>query len=193
VRRGAILVAALAVAGSLIGTFACQVFVDVGGLSDGQCSTGRKACNGQCVSINDPTYGCGVSQCAPCVLLNAYAGCDTQIHQCVPIGCVGTYKNCPRDNAVLGCPTDLAHDPESCGGCGTHCNTPINGVAGCSAGLCAVGSCNAPYEDCNHLYDDGCETNLRTDPASCGGCGHACAPGQDCAGGVCESPDASDD
>jgi len=186
-RPGAILVAALAiVVGS--GTLACQLLVDVGGLTDGQCPTGRKACNGVCVSISDSTYGCGSSDCAPCVLLNAYAGCDAHTHQCVFNGCVGTYKN-----AVLGCPTDLAHDPGNCGGCGTHCRTPSNGATGCSAGLCAVGSCNAPYEDCNHLYSDGCETNLDTNLAHCGACGHACAVGETCRSGGCNALDAATD
>jgi hypothetical protein len=47
--------------------------------------------------------------------------------------------------------------------------------------------CPAGFADCNGQRGDGCETALERDPASCGGCGLACAhvPGVGCVDGHC--------
>jgi serine/threonine protein kinase len=47
--------------------------------------------------------------------------------------------------------------------------------------------CPSGSGDCNGNRSDGCETNLLQNPASCGACGHACATGEVCAEGKCES------
>ena len=41
----------------------------------------------------------------------------------------------------------------------------------CREGACAVGACAASMADCNGVAADGCEVDLRTSPANCGGCG----------------------
>jgi hypothetical protein len=41
------------------------------------------------------------------------------------------------------------------------------------------------YADCDGLAVDGCEVDSTSDPANCGGCGLACAPGETCASGMC--------
>ena len=126
----------------------------------------------------------------PCALANAYTSCDVHTLQCSFKYCFAHYKDCAGDAAVLGCPIDLEHDPKNCGTCGMTRDPPVNGVPGCAGGQCAVGSCNPPYEDCNHLYNNGCETNLKADGQHCGACGHACLAGQTCIAGVCQTPDA---
>jgi hypothetical protein len=176
----------------VFGELACQLFVDVGGLSNGQCPAGSKLCNGKCVSTQDPTHGCGRSDCAPCSLLNAYTGCDPQTLQCSFTSCVASYLYCGDNPANGGCPIDPEHDPNNCGGCDASCLPPSNGLPGCKGGKCSVGGCTAPYEDCDQLYSTGCETNLDTDAKHCGACGHACDAGV-CSGGACQLPDAGVD
>ncbi len=181
------LAAALALAGGL----SCQLFVDLSGLTNGQCPSGQKPCNGVCVSATSPTYGCGSADCTPCVLPNAADTICDRDDACAASLCVTGYKTCSDDRAP--CMTDSAHDPNNCGACGVHCQKPANGAAGCAGGQCAVGGCDEAFEDCNHVYDDGCETDLGGDRANCGACGHACAPGQECAGGLCRPADAAAD
>lgn len=55
---------------------------------------------------------------------------------------------------------------------------------------CAIATCNANYDDCNHTYADGCETALLSDPQHCGNCNTVCNSGvphgkPGCASGRC--------
>jgi hypothetical protein len=173
---------------------ACQLFVDVGGLSNGQCPAGYKLCDGKCQSESSPKYGCNSPSCVPCVFTNEYGMCDQTTSACVPApgGCIGNYRLCGNDQRA-GCTIDVFHDPNNCGSCGHVCQPPDGGIAGCSEGVCAVGGCTAPYDDCDHLLSTGCETNLQTDVANCGACAHACPAGASCTRGVCLGSDASAD
>jgi hypothetical protein len=175
------------------GALSCQWLIDLGGLSNGHCDSGFKLCGGQCVSTSDPNHGCGdLGSCAPCSLLNAYTTCDPETRQCSFSGCVAHYEHCSLNPADGGCPIDLEHNADHCGTCARSCPTPSNGVAGCAGGVCAVGSCDQPYEDCDRDPGNGCETNLSTDSAHCGSCGHACDAGT-CSRRVCSIPDAGAD
>jgi hypothetical protein len=92
---------------------------------------------------------------------------------------------CPGSNASCRgalCDTDLATNNDHCGGCGVRCET-LNGGAACKAGKCVV-ACAPGFGDCDQNRLNGCETNLGSDPHSCGACGHDCA-GTDCTQGVC--------
>ncbi|GAB4217005.1 MAG: hypothetical protein OHK0013_44120 [Sandaracinaceae bacterium] len=57
-------------------------------------------------------------------------------------------------------------------------------TAACDGGAC-VYTCEAGRDDCNGDPEDGCETDLASDEASCGRCGEACAAVG--AIGVCEA------
>jgi hypothetical protein len=44
----------------------------------------------------------------------------------------------------------------------------------CINGNCSPGACTEPYADCDQDFANGCETNLRSNPAHCGRCGTSC-------------------
>jgi hypothetical protein len=90
--------------------------------------------------------------------------------------CTGGFESCDGDDDN-GCESELAIDPQNCGGCGNVCT---NGV--CSDGACA---CAAGFVDCDGNPSTGCESELAADPKNCGACGHDCAGGA-CSGGLCQ-------
>ncbi len=56
-------------------------------------------------------------------------------------------------------------------------------------GVAVACACAAPWEDCNGLPGDGCETDLGGDPQHCGACGHVCGLPNgltSCNAGACE-------
>ena len=67
------------------------------------------------------------------------------------------------------------------GGCGANatCTDTLEGwICGCQAG----------FADCNTSLADGCEAELATDRANCGGCGNACGDDELCDGVACYAP-----
>ncbi len=133
--------------------------------------------------------------------------CDTTTRACVE--CL-TDEHCPPGNLCVGqrcvmgctaaraCPaggsccggacvdamTNIAH----CGACDRGCSV-AHAAPACSAGACVVGSCTAPFADCNATSSDGCETDTQSTVAHCGACMRACpAPAHavaTCAAGTC--------
>ncbi len=119
--------------------------------------------------------------------------CDTSTHACVqcltdaqcPAGLVCAGELCvPGCNSGHACPTALAccagacvdevTNAGNCGTCGAVCSVP-NATATCMNSHCAVGTCMAPFADCNNLPADGCEVNILVDLNHCGSCGTVCA------------------
>jgi alpha-tubulin suppressor-like RCC1 family protein len=102
------------------------------------------------------------------LLLTACGGSD----ECVPEACNGMDDDCDG-SADEG--FDLSSDPEHCGGCGVSCAV-TNGFRACASGTCGeeIAACDVGFADCNGDAADGCETNVGSDPAHCGGCGLAC-------------------
>ncbi len=139
-----------------------------------RCPEGQKLCGTECASVAAPEVGCAAESCAPCPsgLTTCSAGqcaapCATGKVQCASNAC-----------------TELASDPENCGGCGTRC-VLNHARAACSSGTCAVGACEEGFADCNGLPGDGCEESLRTSATSCGACKSACAAPNECFRGQC--------
>jgi hypothetical protein len=91
---------------------------------------------------------------------------------CYTITCQTGYADC-NGTGTDGCETDLTSSAANCGACGNACSIP-SGTAACVDSACAIGSCTAPYADCDGNVANGCETVL-TDDDNCGGCGVACA------------------
>ncbi len=85
-------------------------------------------------------------------------------------------STCPSGSALCGgiC-TDVAYDPNNCGGCGMVCSVGEL----CSAGACGT-ACLGGSVQCNGRCAD-----PENDPANCGTCGHACDAGSICSRGAC--------
>ncbi len=125
--------------------------------------------------------GCGV-RCAPS---NGTGVCSSG--RCTVVACNTGFGDC-NGAASDGCEATLATDASNCGGCGMRCALS-NATASCSAGRCAVASCNAGFANCNSNPADGCEVSTATDRSNCGACGRACAlanaAATGCASGAC--------
>ncbi|MFH1077736.1 MAG: hypothetical protein V1745_00425 [Patescibacteria group bacterium] len=97
----------------------------------GGCDADHKSCDDDCVLIDDPTFGCGPSDCEPCVVVNATAACVDGA--CAVDTCDDGYMDCDED---VGCEADILTDPLHCGGCdpcGEYVDQP------CQAGKCNPG------------------------------------------------------
>ena len=90
-----------------------------------------------------------------------------------------------------GCETDLSNNVTNCGSIGNNCKDHVQNAAGvaCVNNQCVFTVCNSSdYLNCNDknysegtsylISDDGCETNISTDPNSCGRCDRKCISGQ---------------
>jgi len=146
----------------------------------GSCGAGEKSCNGACVAIDDPAFGCGTS-CTPCNVPNANAAC--QDGACIVATCNGGFQDCDG-LSVTGCEADTSGDPGNCGACGTVC-TAQNAAGACNGGQCGLGPCSPGFGDCDNNPANGCEAPLNADPDHCGTCGKQCAAFETCMNGQC--------
>jgi len=114
------------------------------------CTDGFKSCNGQCVAVDDPDYGCTESGCEACSQTSAVCNQGTCEFQCA----VGT-ADCDWNPA--DCETNITWDGYNCGGCGVDC-----GSRPCTGGSCgalpeSIGSelgkpAIAMADDSNYVY-----------------------------------------
>ena len=153
----------------------------VGCAADGDCVPGTVCAMGTCVPGCNDQQPCGVG------------------HVCCANACVDTHADamncgacgnaCDKGGACCaGACATVAGDTANCGRCGARCGA-ANGTPACAAGVCGVASCNTGFGDCNGRGDDGCESELASDPMNCGGCGRACPHGVNattvCMAGTC--------
>jgi hypothetical protein len=146
-----------------------------GGGDGGQCSATEKMCNGTCVSVTDPMYGCGPSSCTACVPANSNATATCVMMngaETCNITCVPGYSDCDG-NPGNGCETDTGTDPQNCGACGAPCSVP-HATPACVMGKCEVGTCDSGWVDCDMIPTNGCESNPNSDNNNCGTCGVVC-------------------
>jgi len=151
------------------------------------CEAGGKVCQNDCVPVNDPDYGCGITSCTPCALSSADAGC--QNGKCSISACNTGLSDCD-DASANGCESNKQIDPQNCGTCGNICAAPLNMTSQCVAGECTAPVCASDWADCDQDGGvDGCETPVANDPDNCGSCGNVCADGpngmRDCTAGKC--------
>src|SRR5690606_39057022 len=121
-------------------------------------------CGDACSSANGGSASCANGRCS--------------------VSCGANFKNCNNENVARdGCETNVANNTANCGGCGDACSSANGGSASCSSGQCSV-SCGANFKNCNNenVARDGCETDVRNDPANCGACNTSCVF---CAGTTC--------
>jgi hypothetical protein len=98
---------------------------------------------------------------------------------------------CPAGSTRCGnrC-VDLDVDADNCGACDNGCqgasDDTANGGPTCTGGRCGY-VCYPGFADCDGRINNGCETNIGTDPRHCGGCGTQCdgARAQPCVLGQC--------
>ncbi len=152
-----------------------------GGACALSCAGGTTECGGACTNTSFDPQNCGMCGAACAGAPNATATCAGGA---CGYFCAGSFDDC-NGSAADGCETNTSNDLSACGGCGVACAPVANGSAACAGGVCAIGSCNAPYANCDGSTANGCEANVLTNPAHCGQCGNACAPGEACVNGAC--------
>lgn len=129
--------------------------------SDGtNCGT----CGKVCAALPQATTLCTSSSCVIGVCNEGYADCNANVSD--------------------GCEAATGTNVNSCGGCGVVCSL-LNASPACTAGVCTVASCNAPYANCDGLHANGCEVNVATNTSHCGGCNSPC--GYPNASAVCDT------
>ena len=150
----------------------------------GSCNAGFADCNGAAMDGCETDLGSDPRNCSGCG--NLCASGET----CSGGRCVGA---CSPDGS--GCAPGLmccgiacantSSDTRNCGMCGRICGPLPNASVTCVGGDCRIGACNPGFANCDGLFGNGCETDTRSSPANCGGCGLACSPGQMCVGSTC--------
>jgi hypothetical protein len=107
----------------------CSIAVSADDIDRG-CGAGQKLCGeGNCVSIDDPAYGCQPTGCQPCLLDNAIPECREG--ECAVLACLEGF-GCPLDR--LGCNVNILIDRDNCGGCGVACDLGQR----CGGGQCVA-------------------------------------------------------
>jgi len=136
-------------------------------------------CSGACVDLMRDTDNCGScgSRCG--------AGENCYDGSCLA-ACPGGFTDCS------GTCRDLDSDRLNCGACENAC---LDGER-CASGTCEV-TCEAPLISCPHdsdgdtVMDATMCSDTTSDPRNCGGCagsgGVACARGEACVSGSCET------
>lgn len=171
--------------------FVCNLSNATAACTGGQCAVA--ACNaGYANCDNNAADGCEVNigtdptNCGGCgkvcSIPNGVPLCSAGA--CAIAACNPGYANCDN-NVANGCETNTNTSLTNCGSCGLVC-TVANGVPLCSAGACAVASCNAGYANCDNNAANGCEVNTTNDRNNCGSCGLVCAAGKNCVASVCK-------
>jgi len=153
------------------------------------CDTGRGNCNsdhadGCEVDLTGTVAHCGACD-TPCTVggnaqpMCLDSKCTTQ--------CDVPFRDCNKD-VVDGCEIDTSTNALHCSACDTPC-VLLHATPVCSSSQCAVGVCDTNWGDCDTLAASGCETDLQTTVAHCGGCNAPCPVPANatatCAGGTC--------
>ena len=139
---------------------------DAGTDARAPCSPAQHLCNGTCVDVADPRYGCGSPTCQPCVLSHATATCAAGA--CAIAACDPGFGDCDALPAT-GCEADLSK-AATCGSCATACPptsplcTPSGASFACTNG-CPI---TAPIRCGNDCVDP------LTSVAHCGSCDKKC-------------------
>ncbi|MCA9598400.1 MAG: hypothetical protein KC776_34040 [Myxococcales bacterium] len=112
------------------------------------------SCGNDCIATHGNNWKCNAGQC--------------EVTDCVP----PTTGDCDG-NKQNGCEVDLETDPQNCGFCTNSC-AAANANTTCATGNCTITSCQSPYDNCDGIINNGCETKLSEDPSHCGACNKKC-------------------
>jgi MYXO-CTERM domain-containing protein len=143
------------------------------------CPGGFTDCGGSCVDTDSHPDHCGGCD-SSCSVPNGIAVCESgacAVGECLPgFGdCINGYDD--------GCETELS-SPAHCGTCDNACEFE-HAEAECVTGVCVLGDCIPPWDNCNQSADDGCEENLQLSEANCGVCANQCNDDESCLNGEC--------
>lgn len=170
-------------------------------------------CNHSCSAEQRCNKGICVSGCEPnetsCQVMGVFSCVDikTDIYHC---GGCNRYCKPEKNSIQLGCTSgkcsyecfqnkhncgtsqkpicvDLQTDPENCGICFNQCNYPGVKQSICTNGKCSIDTCQENLLDCNGKLEDGCETNILSNPSHCGACNQKCSKAEFCNNGKCDS------
>lgn len=154
------------------------------------CDDGLADCNGL------PADGCEVvlatdgASCGACGHACAADHATTACVDgaCVVSACADGFADCDHADGN-GCEVDLGA-VATCGACDTACASGPHGTATCGPGGCGL-ACENGWDDCDGDAATGCEVELATAEAHCGGCATACAATETCEAGQCTTTTAA--
>ncbi|HOT10653.1 MAG TPA: hypothetical protein PK710_12825 [Polyangiaceae bacterium] len=154
-----------------------------------QCGCTPKTCGQLGANCGPVDTGCGSADCGSCDAPDTcggggvpnQCGCTCSLPNAVTscLGGVCMIKSCNAGWADCdgiadnGCEANLATNKNNCGSCGKIC-ADVHGAAVCVAGDCNI-LCDSGWGNCDGNAANGCETDTRSDPAHCSGCGRACS------------------
>jgi hypothetical protein len=169
----------LANVGESCATGSCQI--------SGSCNGGWGNCNGltpdgceRSLTTLADCGGCGTS----CNLAHATESCATG--SCTITSCDAGWDDCDGQD-WNGCEININNNVNNCGLCEYNCvyYSHITGLT-CTAGECAVTTCEAGYDNCDGDFNTGCETYIK-DVNNCGSCGNSCHDGIGCTTDICNT------
>jgi hypothetical protein len=118
------------------------------------CASGLTDCSGSCVELPYNVNHCTACDAACGPYANAIPSCN---NQCI-MTCNEGFEDCNADR-VDGCEVELATDELHCGECGNACSF-ANAATECVDGACAMGVCDAGFDDCDGDPANGCECRI---------------------------------
>jgi hypothetical protein len=134
------------------------------------CPTGQKRCDGACVDVDDPAYGCSPTECLPRCSLKFADIVKCTAGKCAVGTCLPGRADC-NGKGDDGCESNLGNKA-TCGNCTTACG---GGKPYCTpAGTC-VDTCVSPFTVCGTAPNDEC-IDPTTSADNCGTCGTICPP-----------------
>lgn len=143
------------------------------------CVTGTDCCGNICTNLQTDVQNCGSCGTA-CTAANATNACVAGTCQ---FTCNPGFGDCDG-NPANGCETFLNNNVNNCGACGVVCPAVAGGFRTCTNGVCGF-VCQFPFANCDNNPNNGCETNVLSNPNHCGACNNQCPAGAICQNGVC--------
>jgi hypothetical protein len=155
-------------------------------------ATARCEGNGTCVQVCADGYGdCdgGSGNGCEASLRDNGANCGACGRSCAS-GTMCMNGACQSSCGALtqcgGSCVDTRSSAAHCGRCDNACVERPNAPPTCRSSVCTL-ACSGTFADCDFNQTTGCEVDLNTSGENCGLCGRACATGQACVGGFCQS------